>query len=699
MCYGSDHGHVTASPHHYIVCTIATPMHFISTLGVLLVLPVVYADSAWNGYVIPGSNLTSNRFLPYYVPLNATSYDDTHFTLVFSPARAWYVSHSDMYVENTLHSTTRPNAHLIFEFYGTQVELFGTVGKGHGIANVLVDGKFVQRLDTFCTRSRTQQRLFTWSTTSVGLHTLEVVNTGRKRPRSSGTLLGIDALVVTPHESTSNLKSPAAAPSSSLPQPRPDLAASTGAVQTFTATSKWTLLQKGVTGVHAMQIAIISETHAIIMDKVEHNPLTIDGHPAWGALYNLANHDLQPLHVLSNSFCAGGTFLSNGTLINVGGNPVVVDKTGAADFGDVNGLQAVRIFEPCDLENTETCDIHEDAPRIRMASPRWYNTVLRLSDGSAMIIGGSIKGGWMNNATTNNPTVEFFPPKNIHGQNGLPVPLKFLSDTLNSNLFPIAFSLPDGRIFIAANNDATIYNWQTNTERRLPPIPNGVRVTYPMTGTALLLPLTPANGYTPEILICGGSTIDDTTPGYELTSQDPASDQCVRMVLTEAGIRHGWQVERMPHARIMPDAVLLPTGQIIIVNGGGTGISGYGNVKDQVGQSNADNPVLQSVLYDPLAPLGTRFSIDGMPISDIPRLYHSVATLTPKGDIMIAGSNPNLDRTNVKYPTEYRVEWLSPPYIRSQRPAWAAGIPAVIGFGEQVDIAVNLSSPPSDVTG
>lgn len=682
------------------VSTVPTPMRFISTLSVVInIFPFVYTESAWNGYIIPGSNLTSNRFLPYYVPANASSYDDTHSTLVFSPAQAWRVFHSEKYVEGTLHSTTRPNANLIFKFYGTQIELFGTVGKQHGIANILIDGKHVQRIDTFSTRSRTQQRLFTWSALSIGFHSLEVVNTGRKRPRSSGTLLGIDAIVVTPHESPSDYSNAAAATTSLTPHAMPYLAAASDVEQTPTPASKWTLLQSGLTGVHAMQVSIISETHAIIMDKVEHNPLTIDGHPAWGALYNLNSHALQPLHVLSNSFCAGGTFLSNGTLINVGGNPVVVDKTGAADFGDVNGLQAVRIFEPCNMENTKTCDIYEDPPRIRMASSRWYNTVLRISDGSAMIIGGSIKGGWMNNATTNNPTIEFFPPKNIHGRNGLPIPLKFLADTLNSNLFPIAFALPDGRVFIAANNDATIYDWQTNTERRLPPIPNGVRVTYPMTGTALLLPVTPANNYTPEILICGGSTIDDTKPGYELTSQDPASDQCVRMVLTEAGIQQGWQVERMPHARIMPDAVLLPTGQIVIVNGGGTGISGYGNVKDQIGQSNADNPVFQSVLYDPLAPLGARFSTEGMPASDIPRLYHSVATLTPYGNVMIAGSNPNLDRSNVKYPTEYRVEWLSPPYIGSQRPAWTDDVPKIIGFGEQVEIAVNLSSPTSKISG
>ena len=306
-----------------------------------------------------------------------------------------------------------------------------------------------------------------------------------------------------------------------------------------------------------------------------------------------------------------------------------------------------------------------------------------------MIIGGSLKGGWINNATTNNPTVEYFPPKDIAGSNGLPIHLPFLVDTLNSNLFPIAFSLPDGKIFVAANNDAMIYDWQANKERRLPKLPGGVRVTYPMTGTGVLLPLTPDNNYAPEVLLCGGSTVDDKKAGYQISSQDPASAQCSRMVLTDEGIAAGWKVEQMPQARTMPDAVLLPTGKVLIVNGAGTGISGYGNVVNQVGASNADHPVFTPVLYDPAASSGQRFSSTGMPTSDIPRLYHSIATLTPSGKIMITGSNPNLDRSEVKYGTEYRVEWLSPPYMSDDRPTIASALNK-IAFGQTVTLLVQI---------
>ena len=151
------------------------------------------------------------------------------------------------------------------------------------------------------------------------------------------------------------------------------------------------------------QIAVVTDESVIIIDKVEHNPMSTNGHPAWSALYNLRDDTLTALNPASNSFCAGGTWLGNGTLLNVGGNPVVADKTGAADFGDVNGLQAVRMYNPCRDVGCAS-DIVEYPARIRLASARWYNSVVRLEDGSAMIIGGSTKGGWMNNQSMNRTT-------------------------------------------------------------------------------------------------------------------------------------------------------------------------------------------------------------------------------------------------------------------------------------------------------
>jgi hypothetical protein len=86
-----------------------------------------------------------------------------------------------------------------------------------------------------------------------------------------------------------------------------------------------------------------------------------------------------------------------------------------------------------------------------------------------------------------------------------------------------------------------LYNWKTNTERRLPGIPSGVTITYPASAANTLLPLTVANNWTPEVLVCGGSPSSVNLDGNpsKLSSAGPTSKQCIRMVLTSAGIKKG----------------------------------------------------------------------------------------------------------------------------------------------------------------
>ncbi|KAJ7840231.1 glyoxal oxidase N-terminus-domain-containing protein [Mycena leptocephala] len=450
----------------------------------------------------------------------------------------------------------------------------------------------------------------------------------------------------------------------------------------------WSLVQKGTTGVSGMQLAVVSETKAIIYDKVEHNALTVNGHVAWAVELDLNTQQVRALNPLSNSWCATGSFIGNGTLINSGGNPVVI--TGA------NGLQGLRLFTPC---TDGTCDVYENPTRIRLTSARWYPSSVRIEDGSIIIFGGSVSGGFINSAGMNNPSYEFYPPKNINGFNGLKIPSTFLTDTLNGNHFPNLVTLPDGTLFVSANQAAMILNWKTNTETRLPGIPNGVRISSPFSAGHVLLPLSPANNYTPEIMICGGSTVSDKVSASSISSQAPTSNQCIRMVLNAAGIAAGWKVETMPQGRIMVDMVLLPDGRVMLVNGAMTGVAGYGNVGNQVGQSNADNPAFTPVIYDPAAPAGNRFSTAGLVASTIPRLYHSTASLTPNGTVMLAGSNPNNDVTTVKYPTEYRrvLEFYSPPYMNVARPSYT-GLPATINYNVTFNLTVTLPANTTNVT-
>ncbi|KAF8192159.1 glyoxal oxidase precursor [Pholiota molesta] len=441
----------------------------------------------------------------------------------------------------------------------------------------------------------------------------------------------------------------------------------------------WNFVQNGTSGVLALEAMIVSPTLAILFDRASNDPLMINNNPAWGALWNLETNTASPLLVVSDTFCASGGFLSNGTMVSVGGNIPAI--TAATD-----GRMSIRIFEPCADPAGLNCTLFDDPAVLHLEETRWYPSSLRIFDGSLMVVGGIHERTPFYNTDPVN-SFEFFPPKD----GGVPRPSEFLNRSLPANLFPRVFGLPDGKVLMVAGNQTIIYDIEAKTETILPDIPNGITVTNPLDGSATLLPLSPPL-YIPEVLVCGGSPTNTLIQPANLSSQDPASDQCSRLMITPEGIKKGWQVERMLEARIMPELLLLPDGQVLIVNGGQTGYAAFGTVPDAVGfQSNADHPAFTPSLYNPQLPLGQRISNKNMPTTNIPRLYHSTTTLTPNGNIFIAGSNPNGEVVNGtgEFHTEFRVEYLNPPFMSEQRPV-LSNVPSKIGFNKKFTIDIDI---------
>ncbi|KAJ6530848.1 glyoxal oxidase N-terminus-domain-containing protein [Mycena vulgaris] len=261
-----------------------------------------------------------------------------------------------------------------------------------------------------------------------------------------------------------------------------------------------------------------------------------------------------------------------------------------------------------------TCDVYENLTRICLTSARWYPSSVRIEDGSIIILSGSSEQSLVRILSTQ----EYKRIQQVEDSEQVP------DGHFERQPFPNLVTLPDGTLFVSANTGAMILNWKTNTETRLPGIPNGVRISSPFSAGHVLLPLSPANNYTPEIMICGGSTVSDKVSASSISSQALTSNQCIRMVLNAAGIAAGWKVQTVPQGRIMVDMVLLPDGRVWACNAG-----------NQVGQSNADNPAFTPVICDPAAPVGSRFSSAGLVASTIPRLHHATATLTPNGTVML----------------------------------------------------------------
>lgn len=81
------------------------------------------------------------------------------------------------------------------------------------------------------------------------------------------------------------------------------------------STGEWTIVQNGTTGITALEVVLVSPTLILMMDRVLGDPLQIDGHQAWVELWNLETNTGFALNALTDTFCASGSLLSNGTMV------------------------------------------------------------------------------------------------------------------------------------------------------------------------------------------------------------------------------------------------------------------------------------------------------------------------------------------------------------------------------------------------
>lgn len=139
--------------------------------------------------------------------------------------------------------------------------------------------------------------------------------------------------------------------------------------------------------------------------------------------------------------------------------------------------------------------------------------------------------------------------------------LGILDDAFPYNLYPIAFSLPTGNLLLFVSNSTNLINTDTDVvdSTSIKPIilADKQPQIYPFTPTGFMLPLTIANGFTATIMVCGGTKISNMN----------GDERCI--ALNTGASNPQWvQVSSMPLGRVMPDSVLLPNGQVMILNGG-----------------------------------------------------------------------------------------------------------------------------------
>ncbi|KNZ74080.1 Galactose oxidase [Termitomyces sp. J132] len=475
------------------------------------------------------------------------------------------------------------------------------------------------------------------------------------------------------------------------------------------AATAGTFADGGSTLVSAMMMFLGNTEKVYILDKAEGNAAQVNGHPAWGAVWDIATRQSNVMDVASNVFCASGMHLPNGSYVAFGGNSAVSRGGGAASGGnwdaeyqDFDGSTAIRVLNPCTSSDNfalTQCQWFDNAAVLSMQKKRWYSSAEALADGSIVLIGGFVGGGYINRNTPDTTPVpeaaensfEFYPA------NGRVVTaMNFLFVTGGLNAYAHAFLLNSGKMLVQANVSTMIWDYNNNVETYLPNMPGNVVRVYPASGAVAMLPLTPSNNWNPTILFCGGNDMPEPAWGNY--------SYCQRLTPEPLdGSAAAYEADDdMLEGRSMGQFIILPDGKLLVVNGALNGTAGYAHATGQTfvesqmpfGMSLASGPVGAPAIYDPNAPKGQRWSRPNFDTSPIARMYHSSAILLPDGSVLIAGSNPNVDvNTTTVFNTEYRAEIFYPHYFSATTRPTPSGVPTTISYGgPSFDITVPAGS-------
>ncbi|KAF8716233.1 hypothetical protein HU200_026513 [Digitaria exilis] len=448
---------------------------------------------------------------------------------------------------------------------------------------------------------------------------------------------------------------------------------------------EWTIVSEN-SGVSAMHMAIMRDGRAIMFDtsttgrslmRLPQDNCRIDPRAkgkqegtmdcwAHSVEFDYNSGCLRALKILTDTWCSSGAFDADGNLVQTGGY--------------FEGEKVVRVIAPCD-----TCDWLEHPNSF--AEGRWYATQQVLPDGRFIVFGGRRAFSY---------ELVPLPGRTNDKANYLPF-LRETTDDAENNLYPFVNLLPSGNLFLFANDRSVIFDHKAGKIlRELPRLPGGSR-NYPASAMSALLPLDLRNvtgDPDPVVIVCGGALKTAFRFGENNTFQ-PALRDCNRINLANnPGEVAQWESEDMPVGRVMGDMLILPTGDLLLLNGAAKGCSGWGFARQ---------PVLTPVLYSPRKEKGSRFR--ALASSTIARMYHSTSAVLPDATVLVAGGNTNTayNFSGVDFPTEVRVERFCPPYLSKElagnRPEIdPASVPAD-GMRYGSPFTLRFHVPPSEAVG
>lgn len=391
-------------------------------------------------------------------------------------------------------------------------------------------------------------------------------------------------------------------------------------------------------------------------------------------LFNLATNEISALpSPTTDVFCSSHAFLADGRLLVGGGTeqwgtacdpdlpPPDPNHPHCLNFG---GHRECWFYRPRARTWQQVRSMNFQPGRTT-GGGRWYPTLITLATGQVI-------------AASGHPS-----RTDTRHENDLPERYSSLTNSwtlldnqeVDTSFYPRLFLLPDGNVF---------FGTPIGTKNRIYDPGAGAFVGseidrptediyWGWNATAVMLPLLPADGYSPRILLCGG--VDPFR--INLADASPA--------WVQAGTRMGAPAGEK---RQYGTAVLLPTGQVFMSGG----VSTVGNAP-----GTTEVGVMQGEIYSPGIDWATGAYVADTDswVTDAPanaaqvvRNYHSVALLLPNGRVWTAGSSKRAaagDPDNVAI-AEKRIEIYKPSYDDNlDRPTITAS-PQSVSYGESFEI-------------
>lgn len=366
----------------------------------------------------------------------------------------------------------------------------------------------------------------------------------------------------------------------------------------------WRILDFG-TEINPVHAALLHPGDVVFFAGSGNDPDRHHAHEFRTRVWHYPNPGLDAPATPIDMFCTGHAFLADGRLLAVGGT---------GQYDPFYGLRDALIFDPAAGAWNAVAD---------MEFGRWYPSLVTLPDGRVVAVSGLGTDGYL--AVT--PEL-FDPATETWSQLPVPGPIPMYGHLL---------LLEDGRIFYSGgqyggNNGMRPSVWDPATGAATE-VPGLVDPGSRNQSASVLLP--PAQDQ--RVMLLGGG-------GYDMHSPAPAlSDtRIVDLKAANPAYRPGPPME---HPRMHVCAVVLPDRTVLAAGGSGM-------------EEMAHAAPPHAEIFDP----ATETWMHTGP-QRIPRLYHSVAVLTPDGKVITAGSNP------MRKTEELRIEMFWPPYLfRGARP-------------------------------